>query len=318
MSSQSRQLIASLSLLLVSMAAHAADGPIKIVVGYPPGGASDRVARLIADGLQKELHTPVIVENKVGAGGRISAQAVKSAQPNDPVLLLANPAVMVVAPVVFPDAGYDAEKDFTALSLVNDYEFGIAVAQDLPVSNINELTQWLKAHPQQANFGVPATGSLPHFFGLMLGDAAKTPVEIIGYRGSAPLVTDLIGKQVPVAIDTFDVLQPQHTAQKIRLLAISGTERNPLAGDVATLKEQGLNIVATGWNALFTSASMNPALRERLGRAVYQVMQRPETRQQFTASLLNPVAMTTAQTEASLRQYRAQWVPVVHNSGFKP
>ena len=295
-----------------------ADTPLRIVVGYPPGGSSDRVARIVADKLQAKLGSPVIVENKTGAGGRLSAQYVKAAPANQPALLLANPAVMVVAPLVFPDAGYDAERDFRAVSHVNSYEFGVAVGSAVPVKELRHLLAWLRANPEQANFGVPATGSLPHFFGLMVGDAAKVRAEVVGYRGSAPLTTDLIGGQVPVAFDTFDSLLAQHEAGKVRVLAVSGAQRSPLAPSVPTFKEAGLDLAATGWNTFFAPASMPAAQVERLSQLIVEVMKDPDTRRKFEAAKMEPVAATRAQTEAMLKAYRAQWAPVVQRSGFKP
>jgi len=306
------------ALALCATLAQAQDTPVRIVVGYAPGGATDRVARIVADKLQAKLGSPVIVENKTGAGGRLSAQYVKAAPANQPALLLANPAVMVVAPLVFPDAGYDAERDFRAVSHVNSYEFGVAVGSAVPVKELRHLLAWLRANPEQANFGVPATGSLPHFFGLMVGDAAKVRAEVVGYRGSAPLTTDLIGGQVPVAFDTFDSLLAQHEAGKVRVLAVSGAQRSPLAPSVPTFKEAGLDLAATGWNTFFAPASMPAAQVERLSQLIVEVMKDPDTRRKFEAAKMEPVAATRAQTEAMLKAYRAQWAPVVQRSGFKP
>jgi tripartite-type tricarboxylate transporter receptor subunit TctC len=177
---------------------------------------------------------------------------------------------------------------------------------------------WLRANPQQANVGVPATGSLPHFFSLMLGEAAKVQTETVGYKGSAPLITDLVGGQVPVAIDTFDVLLPQHEAGKIRVLAVSGERRSTMAPDIPTLKESGLNLSGLGWNTLFAPQSMAPDASERLSRMVQEIMKEPDTRQKFEASRLTPVSSSSAQTAEMLKAYRAQWTPVVQGSGFKP
>src|SRR5256885_214970 len=118
--------------------------PLRIVVGYPPGGATDRVARIVADKLQARVGSPVVVENKPGAGGRLSAQYVKNAPASQPALLLANPAVMLVAPLVFPDSGYDPDKDFRPVSEVNRYEFGVAVASAVPVRQLSHLLAWLR------------------------------------------------------------------------------------------------------------------------------------------------------------------------------
>ena len=305
-------------LALSAALAQAQEAPLRIIVGYAPGGSSDRVARIVADKLQAKLGSPVIVENRTGAGGRLSAQAVKAAPANQPALLLANPAVMLVAPLVFPDAGYDAERDFRPVSHVNSYEFGVAVSAAVPVRELPHLVAWLRANPDKANFGVPATGSLPHFFGLMFGDAAKVSAEVVGYRGSAPLLNDLIGGQVPVAFDTFDTLLPQHEAGKIRILAVSSAKRSPLDAKIPTFKEGGLDLAATGWNTFFAPMSMPKAQAERLAGLIHEVMKDPDTRRKFEAAKMEPVASTMAQTEAMLKAYRAQWAPVVQRSGFKP
>ncbi|NIF84524.1 ABC transporter substrate-binding protein [Comamonas sp. Tr-654] len=292
--------------------------PLRMVVGYPPGGATDRVARIVADRLQARLGSPVIVENKPGAGGRLSAQYVKNAPASQPAVLLANPAVMVVAPLVFPDSGYDPEKDFRPISEVNRYEFGLAVASAVPVKELPHLLAWLKANPQQANFGVPATGSLPHFFALMLGETAKVPVEVVGYKGSGPLLTDLMGGQIPIAVDTFDTQIAQHEAGKLRVLATSGERRSTMAPNIPTLKELGVNLVGTGWNTLFAPQSMAPATVQRLSQLVQEVMKEADTQHKFAASNLVPVVSSAQDTEKMLKAYRAQWAPVVQRSGFKP
>ena len=305
-------------LALTATLVHAQEAPLRIVVGYAPGGSSDRVARIVADKLGSKLGTPVIVENKTGAGGRLSAQYVKGLPANQPTLLLANPAVMVVAPLVFPDSGYDPERDFRPVSTVNSYEFSVAVATAVPVRELPHLIAWLRANPEKANFGVPATGSLPHFFGLMVGDATKVSAEVVGYRGSGPLLTDLLGGQVPVAFDTFDTQLPQHEAGKIRILAVSGAKRNAMAPQIPTFKESGMDVVATGWNTLFAPLSMPQATVDRLARLVMEVMQDPDTQRKFAAAKMDPVVSTPAQTATMLKAYRAQWAPVVQRSGFKP
>jgi tripartite-type tricarboxylate transporter receptor subunit TctC len=299
-------------------AAQSLDGPLRIVVGYAPGGATDRVARIVGDKLASKLGVPVIVDNKPGAGGRLAAQQVKVTPANQNVLMLANPAVMVVAPLVFKDNGYDAERDFVPVSHVNDYDFALAVSPTLPVRELNHLLAWMRANPQQANVGVPATGSLPHFFGLMVGEKAKVQTQVIGYRGSAPLLNDLIGGQVPIAVDTEDVVIPQHDGGKLRILAISGAKRSPFAPSVPTFKEAGLDLAASGWNTFFAPVTMPREKVERLATAIREVMQDPDTVRKFTDSKMTPVVSTQAQTAAMLKAYRLQWGPVVQKSGYQP
>lgn len=298
--------------------AQALEAPLRIVVGFAAGGSSDRVARIVGEKLQSKLGIPVVVENKTGAGGRLAAQQVKATPAGQSVLMLANPAVMVVAPLVFKDNGYDAERDFTPVSQVNDYEFGLAVATAVPVRELSHLLAWLRSNPEKANFGVPATGSLPHFFALMTAEKAGVQAQVVGYRGSAPLLTDLIGGQVPVAFDTLDTLLPQAEAGKLRILATSGAKRSPWSPAVPTFKEAGLNLVATGWNTFFAPATMPKDKVERLATAIREVMQDPDTQRKFTDAKMTPIVSTQAQTVAMLKAYRAQWAPVVQKSGYQP
>ena len=313
------RLAATLALLAAAaVQAQPLDGPLRVVVGYAPGGATDMVARFVGDRLAQKLGVPVVVDNKPGAGGRLAAQQVKTATAGQNVLMVANPAVMVVAPLVFKDAGYDPEKDFQPVAHVNDYDFGLAVGPQVPAKDLKQLFDWMRANPAQANVAVPATGSLPHFFALMLGQKAKVPTEVVGYKGSATVITDLIGGQVPIAVDTFDVQLPHYQGGKIRILAMSGTQRSSFAPDVPTFKEAGLDLSASGWNTFFAPASMPREKVDRLAREIREVMQEPEMQRRFTDNKLVPVVATRDQTEAMLKAYRAQWAPVVKTSGYQP
>jgi tripartite-type tricarboxylate transporter receptor subunit TctC len=317
-----RQLLTLTAALAASCAmsarAQVLEGPLRVVVPYAPGGSSDRVARLVADKLGPKLGVTVVVENRTGGGGRIAAQQLKATPANQNVLLLANPALMLVAPLVFKDAGYDPEKDYQPVSQASSYEFALAVGAGVPVRELNHLLAWLRANPEQANFGVPATGSLPHFFGLMVGEKAGVKAQVVGYRGSGPLLSDLMGGQVPVAFDTFDTLLPQHEAGKIRILAVSSAKRSPFAPAIPTFKEAGLDLGADGWNTFFAPASMPAARAAQIGQAIREVMQDPETVRRFNDARLGPVASTPEQTRRMLAAYRAQWAPVVQKSGYQP
>ena len=154
------------------------DSPLTLVVGYAPGGSTDRIARLIAERLGPKLGVAVTVENRAGEGGRLAAKQLRRAAATENVLMLGNPAVMVVAPLVIKDAGYDPDKDFVPVTQVSSYDFALAVGQKLQLDRAMFLVGRLWAHPEEAVFGVPATGSLPHFFGLMVGDALLSLIHI--------------------------------------------------------------------------------------------------------------------------------------------
>ncbi|GAB1575206.1 Bug family tripartite tricarboxylate transporter substrate binding protein [Bordetella petrii] len=309
--------LAACALAVPAWAAAPLDGPLTIVVGYPPGGSSDRIARLVAERLKDRVGVAVIVENKTGAGGRIAAQTLRSAGAGQNVLLLGNPAVMVVAPLVYEDPGYDAQRDFRPVSLVSSYQFALAVSADSPMRDLPSLRQWLKANPERFTVGVPATGSLPHFFALMLGDEIGLAAEVVGYRGSGPLISELIGGILPQAIDTLDTLLPQHQGGRVRILATSGAQRDPALPDVPTFRETGVDLAADGWNAFFAPAAMPQEKAERLAREIAAVMREPAMQQAVRAANLVPVSADAQQTARALAAYRQQWEPVVRRSGFK-
>lgn len=287
---------------------------LRIVVPYPPGGGSDRAARVLAEVLQPRLGTPVVVENITGAGGRLAMrQLASSADAN--LLVLANPALMVVAPLVYKNNGYDPERDYQPVAQISTYEFAAAVGPGVPVREFGHLMAWVRANPDKANFGVPATGSLPHFFSLMVGQAAKAPLQVVGYRGSAPLTTDLMGGHVPVAIDTVDSLQSLHEAGKLRILATSGAK--PIIKGVPTFREAGLPITATGWNVLYARAGMPAAQVDRLAAEVAAVMKLPEVRDKLLAAKVEPVSVGLKETRQMLDGFKAQWVPVVQKAGLQ-
>ncbi|RYY89431.1 MAG: ABC transporter substrate-binding protein, partial [Comamonadaceae bacterium] len=204
---------------IAQQAAALEGGPLHLVVPYPAGGTSDRAARLLGEAIAPKLGVPVIVENRVGAGGRLAAQQVYKDTSGQNLVLLANPATMMVAPLVFKDNGYDPDKDYVALSQVTSYDFGIAVSSAVPVREFGHLRAWMQANQDKVAAGVPATGSLPHFFALMLGDKMKLTMPVVGYKGSAPLMNDLMGGHVPIAFDTLDALEPLQKTGKLRILA---------------------------------------------------------------------------------------------------
>jgi tripartite-type tricarboxylate transporter receptor subunit TctC len=321
-----RLLLAASNAMLLSVAgagalpahAQAIEGPLRLVVGYPPGGASDRAARLVGQALQVRHGINVIVENKPGAGGRLAAQQLRQSTAADNVLMLGNPAVMTIAPLVFKDNGYDPDADFVPVAQVTSYEFAVAVGAQVPVREVSHLIAWLKANPEKAFFGVPATGSLPHFFALMLADRAGLKADVVGYKGSAPLSTELVGGQIPVAIDTLDAVLALHQAGKVRILAVSGRARSPFDKNIPTLKEAGIDLVGTGWNAFFAPKAMPPAKAKALADAIHGVMGDPAVQQRFVAASMEPTARTQADTTAMLKTYQTQWAPVVRRSGYQP
>ncbi|MFD1839551.1 tripartite tricarboxylate transporter substrate-binding protein [Paracidovorax cattleyae] len=293
-------------------------GALRLVVPYPPGGSSDRAARLLAEALGPRLGVPVVVDNRAGAGGRLALQQLHRDPTGQNVVVLANPATMLVAPLVFKDNGYDPDKDYAVLAQVTRYAFGVAVGTGVTVRDFSHLHAWMLAHKDKLSTGIPATGSLPHFFALMLAEQLGLTLPVVGYGGSGPLLDDLMGGHVPMAIDALDALEPLHKAGRLRILAMSDDQRAPALPTVPTFKEAGLALSAQGWNALYAPAWLPGPRARRIAEAVFQAMGDKAVQARFTSADMVPVALSREQTAQMLAAYRAQWVPVVRRSGFQP
>lgn len=294
----------------------AVPNPLTVVVPYAPGGASDRAARIVSEGLTKKFGANVIVENRTGAGGRIAAQYLKGAAQDSNIVMLGNPAIMVVAPLVYKDLDYDPSKDFAPVAMATQYGFGVAVSAESSIKTLNDLIAWAKGNPQDFNVAVPATGSLPHFFGLMLAEKMDVKAEVIGYRGSAPAITDLIGGVVPVAIDTLDALTPHHESGRIRIIATSGRQREASLPKVPTFTEQGVQLESAGWNTFFASSAMPAAKRQALGQAIRDVLADAAVQKTLLQNSLVPVVANAQETATRLETFSAQWEPVIKASNF--
>ena len=221
--------LALLIALAAAPSARAQDTTVRILVGFPPGGGADLIARLAADKARDALGAQVIVENRPGAGGQIAAEALKNAAPDGKTLMASPVAVTVIAPLTHKKLAYDPEKDFAPVSLAVNFQLAFTAGPGTPATTLAEYIAWVKGDARRTSFGVPAAGSLPHFFGLLLGRAIGTELVHVAYKGGAPLLNDLIGGQIPAGVDVLSEAIPQHRAGKVRILASSGAKRSPIA-----------------------------------------------------------------------------------------
>jgi tripartite-type tricarboxylate transporter receptor subunit TctC len=292
-------------------------GPVRILVGFAPGGSSDLAARIIADKLKDTLGVPVVVDNKAGAGGRIAAEALKNAAPDGNTLLLTPVVVPVLAPLLFKNLPYDANRDFAPVMHVANYQLALSAGSNPPARSLAELTDWLKANPTKASFGSPAPGSLPHFFGLMVGKSIGIDIQHVAYKGGAPLHTDLIGGQIPIAIDALSDCIEQHRGGRLRILATSGSNRSPLLPDVPTFKELGYPIEGNGWTAVYAPANTPKPMIDRLNRALKEVLAQGEAKAKLTNLGFEITATSPDELAAIMRADTAKWGPIIQGSGFK-
>jgi tripartite-type tricarboxylate transporter receptor subunit TctC len=313
-----RRWFAVLVLSLLGVSARAEDGPIRILVGFPPGGESDVVARLLADGMRKSFGVPVIVENRPGASGTLAAEALKAAPPDGNTVMVSPIAVTVFAPLTHARLRYDPVKDFAPVSLVANFQMALAVGPGAPVATLREYVDWVRADRRRAVYGVPLAGGPTHFFGVMLARSIGADMTAVPYKGSAALVSDLLGGQIPAGITVVSQVIKHHEAGKVRLLATSGVQRSALAPDVPTFREAGIDAIeGTGWQAVHTVAGTPRAKVERLAAAIAETVRARDIGAQLNAMGLEPVGSTPDELGRRMAEDAARWKPSVQASGFR-
>jgi len=299
--------------------AHAqSDKTLKVLVGFPPGGSIDIVSRVLAEKMKDDLKLNIVIENRAGAGGRVAADLLKASPADGSVVMITPIVVPVLAPLVFSKLNYNPATDFAPVGHVCNFNFALSVPASLPVKNVAEFVTWLKANPQKANFGSPAPGSLPHFFGEMLSRDAKADMVHVPFAGGSALMNALMGGQVSAGIDVLLEALEAHKSGKVRILAISGDKRSAVLPDVPTFKESGFpNIVASGWFAMYAPAKTPAASIEAINRALNKALTHPEVLDRFGKLALEAGGGSAADLTKLEQVSTARWAPVVKATGFR-
>ena len=304
--------------LALAVSANAQNGPVRILVGFPPGGETDIVARLLVDRMRVSLGVPVVVENKPGANGMLAAEALKNAAPDGRTLLISPIAVTVFAPLTHAKLRYDPATDFAPVSLAANFEMALAVGPGSPAKTLHEYIAWARSNPEKATYGVPLAGGPTHFFGVMLARSTGVDLAVVPYKGSAPFVNDLLGGQVPAGITVLSQLIKHHKEGRLRVLATSGSKRSPMAPDVPTFKELGFAALeGIGWQAFYTRAGTPPSTVDRLSRAIVSAIKSPEVGLRLRELGLEAVGSTPDELASRAAEDTARWAPIVKASGFR-
>lgn len=302
---------------LAAPAARAQDRTVRIIVGFPPGGSVDVVARLLADKMRQSLQQSVIVDNKPGAGGRLALNELKRSAPDGNTLVLSPSGALVIHPWLYQNLGYDTVKDFTPIAMASTFDFAITAGPAAPAGDLKAVMAWMKANPQKANFASSGAGTVPHFAGLLLAQAAGVPMTHVPYRGGAPAAQDLIAGQIPLMVDTASETIEHHRAGKVRILAMTGQQRNRSLPDVPTSREAGIDFTADAFFGLYGPAHMSSETVQRLDRAVADALKQPDVVERVYALGLVPAHAGPADLAATQASQLARWEAPIKNSGFK-
>lgn len=307
-----------LGLATLAPLAHAQSGPYRILVGFPAGGTIDVVARVLADEMKDDLGAPVVVDSRPGAGGQIAAQALLQAAPDGRTLLLSPDHTMVMLPLTVKSPGFKPESDFAPVGQVARYPGGLAVSSAVNVRNMDEFFRWARDNPGRANVGIPAPGSIPQFMVHLLGQQTRAPLVAVPYRGSAPLVQDLMAGQISAGTTALgDFLEPQ-AAGKLRVIGVLGSRRSPALPAVPTFAEQGYKVDWEYWLGLFAPKGTPPAEVARINAALGKALAKPQVRQRLEAIEFHPAHGSPEALAQLVRSGTQFWQPVVKSAGFVP
>ena len=287
---------------------------LKILVGFPPGGSADVIARLIGDGIRDEFSS-VVVENKPGAAGRIALAQTRTAKPDGQTVIVLPSGPMVLFPHVYKKLDYDAERDFTPISQLARFQFGVVSGPASHVKSLQEMLAKAKADPQSASYGSPGLGTLPHFMGVLVEQSTGVAMNHVPFQGGAPANNALLGGHIGYKFDVVSETAELHRSGKARIIAVTGPTRDPQVPEVPTFKESGINLEATAWFAMYGPAGLKPEVTARLEKAVARAVRQPALRDKLISLGYEPIGSTSAELAAAQKADLARWEKPIKATG---
>ena len=291
--------------------------PIRLVVPFPPGGGADIVARLIATPLARRLGQPVVVDNKPGGGGTLGADLVAKSPADGHTLLYTTPGPQMTNPYLMAKLPYDPLKDLVPVSQLAIVPSVMVVNNNLPVKSVKELIAYAKANPAKLNFASAGNGATSHLAGELFKQAAGVFMVHIPYRGTGPAMTDLLGGQVQMAIDSIVVYKPHIESGAVRAIGVSTLQRSPLLPNVPPIADDLKGFEGSPINYISAPANTPQPIIDRLNREINAVLQSTEVKEKMASSGVIPQGGTPAQMAALIRSESAKWKKVIEVSGAK-
>jgi tripartite-type tricarboxylate transporter receptor subunit TctC len=309
--------VIGLSLLLPTPAA-AQDFPdrqIRLIVPFPAGGPNDIIARVIGQRMSELIKQPVLIDNRGGQGGVLGTDAVAKATPDGYTIAISSAGALAISPSM-EKVAYDTLKDLQAITLVAKVPEMLVVATNVPAKDMNELVALAKAQPGKLNFASSGAGSLPHLAGELLKLTAKIDIVHVPYRGAAPAVNDLLGKQVQMVFLDLPVLLPQIKAGALRPIAVGSPERAPTAMEVPTTAEAGMaDLRIENWYGMVAPAGTPPAIVATLNRIATEAMRDPAVKEKLASQGAELVGDTPEQFRGFIDAEIKKWAKVIKDAG---
>ena len=295
--------------------------PIRIIVGYPAGGASDVAARIVGQKLSERLGQPVVIDNRPGSAGNVGADAVAKAAPDGYTLLLGTISLSV-NPSLYPRMSYDPVKDLRAIGMISSTPFLLVVNPQSPYRTVKDLLDAARttagAKPAEINYATAGNGSGAHLFTELLASTAGIALTHIPYKGAAPAMNDVLGNQVPLTFDNIITTLPLVKAGKLRALAVSTRKRSLVAPDIPTLHESGVaGFDATAWFGLFAPQGVPREIMSRLNGEMNEAVKDAQVSEKLLQLGAEPVQTTPDEFDAFFKAEVAKWKKVVQLSKIR-
>lgn len=289
---------------------------ITILVGYPAGQSVDMLARLVGEGLSKQLGQPVVIDNRPGAGGTLATQTLAQAAPDGYTLSMGASGPLAIAPHLFSSVKYDPRSDLTPLMNVASVAQTLVVAAQSDIQTMQDFVDKARSSPGALNFASPGNGSTSHLTQELFKQRTDTQMTHIPYKGGQAAITDLIGGEVDVLFEASPTVTPFIRQGQLRALAVSTATRIDALPDTPTVASQGLEgFEAVGWMGLVGPADMDRAVVEKLHAALVKTMGDPEVKQKLESMGMIPVANTPAQFTDFIKSEYEKWGDVIAKSG---
>jgi tripartite-type tricarboxylate transporter receptor subunit TctC len=320
---KSRQLL--LAMVLTAVAGVTAAGataaqpfphkPIRYIVGFPPGGSTDLIARTAAGKLAEQTGQPVVVENRPGAGGTIAAEIAARATPDGYTLMHAG-MTMAINPALRKNLPYVPLRDFAPVTLLSKLPNVLVVSNAFPAKNVAEFIAYAKAHPGKVSYGSSGVGAVPHLSMELFKKIAGIDIVHVPYKGSAQVLTDLLGGQIPVMFDNLPANLPNIKAGRIRALGIPSAKRNPQLPDLPTFIESGVaGFEVTGWLGMFAPAATPREVITTLNTHMVKALNAPDTQKRLAEHGAEASPTTPAEFGALLKSETVRWAQVIRDAG---
>ncbi|HYR36147.1 MAG TPA: tripartite tricarboxylate transporter substrate binding protein [Burkholderiales bacterium] len=291
--------------------------PVRIIVPLPPGGSPDTIARALAQNLQASWNQPVVVENKTGGSQNIGSDAVAKSPPDGYTWLLAPDNVFVTNPYIAKATTYDPLTDLVPVTQVARIQFLLVVPASLPVSSVQELIAYAKAHPGELNFGSSGNGSPQHLSAAMLQLMGGIRMNHVPYKGAAPAVTDLLPGRIQVWIGAANTLLPHIKEGKLKLLGSTAPQRFPNLGDTPAIGEALPGYAVDPWLGLFMPAKVSPEIVKRVSTDVSRVLSSPDVKAKLAPQGIELVTNSPAEFARFIREDNAKWGKLIKEAGIK-